>query len=119
MNVYPNLESLTRNNDWFRKIIFTSPGGGNPIQVSLMSLMPGQEIGWESHPSTQFFRVEEGEGTVVIDGTARKYGEGSFWVVPSGEEHNVISDTNTKLYTIYSPPAHPPDDDLRYQTTER
>jgi mannose-6-phosphate isomerase-like protein (cupin superfamily) len=75
-----------------------------------MSLKPKEEIGEETHDDVdQFFRFEEGEGVVVIDGTTHKVKGASGVVVPSGAKHNVINTSRTadlKLYTIYSPPEH-------------
>ncbi len=75
-----------------------------------MCLKAGEEIGSEVHDDIdQFFRFEEGEGKVVIDGVAHAVKDGSAVVVPAGAEHNVINTSKTavlKLYTIYSPPEH-------------
>jgi len=75
-----------------------------------MRLVPGEEIGEETHDDVdQFFRFEEGEGVVVIDGVKHRIKDGSGVVVPSGAKHNVINTSKTadlKLYTIYSPPEH-------------
>jgi mannose-6-phosphate isomerase-like protein (cupin superfamily) len=107
--IHDNIELLTLQNNYFRKVISTSP----QMQVVLMSLKPGEEIGSEVHHGvTQFFRIEKGSGTFHID-----YGngpmssvirDGSFMFVPAGSQHNVINtgDTPMKLYTIYSPPNH-------------
>nr|WP_282570176.1 cupin domain-containing protein [Methanoculleus sp. 7T] len=75
-----------------------------------MCLKPGEEIGEEVHDDVdQFFRFEEGEGAVVIDGVKHVVKDGSAVVVPSGANHNVLNTSKTanlKLYTIYSPPEH-------------
>jgi mannose-6-phosphate isomerase-like protein (cupin superfamily) len=75
-----------------------------------MSLKPGEDIGEEVHPKVdQFFRVEEGEGKVVMDGVETPFTEGFAIVVPSGVRHNVINTSQTedlKLYTIYAPANH-------------
>ena len=75
-----------------------------------MRLKPGEEIGSEVHDTVdQFFRFEEGEGTVVIDEVEHKVHNGVAVVVPSGAWHNVINTSkkeDLKLYTIYSPPEH-------------
>ena len=75
-----------------------------------MSLKPNEDIGEETHDDVvQFFRFEEGEGVVVIDGVKNLVKDGSGVIVPSGAKHNVINTSNTKnlkLYTIYSPPEH-------------
>jgi len=75
-----------------------------------MCLEPGEEIGEEVHDDVdQFFRFEEGEGSVVIDGVTHAVKDGSAVIVPNGALHNVINTSKTallKLYTIYSPPEH-------------
>ncbi len=75
-----------------------------------MSLLPNEEIGMEMHSYTdQFFRVDSGEGKVIIDGEEAVISDGFAVVVPAGALHNVINtsaDKPLKLYTIYMPPHH-------------
>lgn len=101
-----NIEQLTRENNNFRKVLYT----GKHSQLVLMSLKPGEEIGEEIHgDGDQFFRFESGEGRVVIDDNKYEVSDGSAIVVPAGAKHNVINTSKTeslKLYTIYSPPHH-------------
>jgi mannose-6-phosphate isomerase-like protein (cupin superfamily) len=82
---------------------------GQHIQLVLMALQPGDEIGEETHRDTdQFFRVEEGRGEAWIDGHKTKIKGDDGIVVPAGAKHN-IKNTGTKalkLYTLYSPPQH-------------
>ena len=78
-----------------------------------MCLQPGEEIGDEVHPNIdQFFRIEQGEAKFVFDEKqAHIVRDGGAVVVPAGTYHNVINTSNTaqlKLYTVYSPPNHPP-----------
>jgi len=101
-----NIEKETLANDNFRKVLYTSKHS----QLVLMSLKPGEEIGMEVHnENDQFFRFEQGQGKVIIDGNEYEVSDGSAVVVPSGAQHNVvnISDSDDlKLYTIYSPAHH-------------
>jgi mannose-6-phosphate isomerase-like protein (cupin superfamily) len=101
-----NLETETRKNTDFRRVLYT----GKFSQLVLMRLKPGEEIGDETHDDVdQFFRFEEGQGVVVIDGVKHAVKDGSGVVVPSGTKHNVINTSKVadlKLYTIYSPPEH-------------
>ena len=101
-----DLEKETRKNSDFRHVLYT----GKFSQLVLMNLRPGEDIGEEVHDTVdQFFRFEEGEGKVIIDGTEHIVKDGSGVIVPSGAKHNVIntsSKKNLKLYTIYSPPEH-------------
>ena len=103
---FVNIEKTTEENSNFREVLFT----GKYSQLVVMSLIPGEEIGTEVHPSVdQFFRVEEGEAKVIADGVENTVGIGSAFVIPAGTQHNVINTGNTdlKLYTIYSPANHP------------
>lgn len=101
-----NIEDATKGNDNFRKVLYT----GKNSQLVLMSLKPGEEIGMEVHPDNdQFFRVDEGEGKVIIDGNEYEIEDGFAIVIPAGANHNVVntsSDEYLRVYTIYSPPHH-------------
>lgn len=104
---YTHIERRTRRNPYFREVLFTGPFS----QLVVMSLEPGEEIGLETHTSTdQFIRVEHGAGKAIVDGQEYDLEEGSAMVIPAWTEHNVINTSATealKLYTIYSPPEHP------------
>ncbi|KIN71919.1 cupin domain-containing protein [Sulfitobacter guttiformis] len=100
-----DIEELTEENTDFRRVLYS----GSKLQLVLMSLEPGQEIGGEIHADTdQFFRIEDGEGRVVIDGKAHKIKSGSGIVVPAGSHHNLICTGHQplKVYTIYGPSHH-------------
>jgi len=101
-----HLEAETSSNADYRRVLYT----GRFCQLVLMNLKPGEEIGAETHADVdQFFRFEEGEGMVVIDGVEHKVKDGDGVIVPSGARHNVINTSrkvDLKLYTIYSPPEH-------------
>ncbi len=101
-----NIEKLTEENADFRHVLYT----GVHSQLVLMSLLPNEEIGTETHhDNDQFFRFEKGEGKVIIDGTEYTVGDGDAVIVPAGATHNVINTSTTealKLYTIYSPSHH-------------
>ncbi len=101
-----NLEEETRKNTDFRRVLYT----GKYSQLVLMCLRPMEDIGEETHDDVdQFFRFEEGEGVVIIDGGRNVVKDGSGVIVPSGAKHNVVNTSKTKnlkLYTIYSPPEH-------------
>ena len=101
-----NIEKLTLENENFRKVLYT----GKHSQLVLMSLKPNEDIGLEVHPNVdQFFRIEKGQGKVIIDGVEHEISDGSAVIVPAGSEHNVINTSATeslKLYTIYSPANH-------------
>ena len=101
-----NLEQLTMANANFRQVLYTA----KDCQLVLMALLPGEEIGLESHKEgDQFFRFESGEGKVLIDETEYRVSAGDAVIVPVGARHNVINTSDTeplKLYTIYAPPHH-------------
>jgi mannose-6-phosphate isomerase-like protein (cupin superfamily) len=102
------IEELTLQNDFFRKVINTTVGQ----QLVLMCLQPGEEIGVEVHNNVdQFFRIEQGEGKVIMNGKEAFVSDGFAFVVPRGAQHNVVNVGTgpLKLYTIYSPPNHPAD----------
>ncbi len=100
-----NIETLTTENSDFRRVIYT----GEHLQLVLMSLEPGQDIGSEVHAEhDQFFRIESGEGEVVIDGARSKVKDDDAIIVPAGAQHNVINTGKEplRLYTLYGPPEH-------------
>lgn len=102
-----NIEEKTLKNTYFRQVLYTAKN----MQLVVMSLLPSEDIGVETHPKVdQFFRVEEGEGRVIMNGVAQDVKAGDVFIVPQGTEHNVINTSKTapmKIYTIYSPPNHP------------
>jgi mannose-6-phosphate isomerase-like protein (cupin superfamily) len=96
---------LTERNADFRHVLYTA----KHMQLVLMALRPGEEIGEEIHKDRdQFFRVEQGEGEVWIDGARTRIRSETAMVVPAGARHNVKNTGNQtlKLYTIYAPPEH-------------
>lgn len=101
-----DIEKETERNTDFRRVLYT----GKHSQLVLMSIKPGEEIGEETHDDVdQFFRFEEGEGKVIIDGVEHPVKDGNGVIVPAGARHNVINASklvNLRLYTIYSPPEH-------------
>ena len=101
-----DIEKETKKNTDFRRVLYT----GKYSQLVLMSIKPSEEIGEETHEDVdQFFRFEEGEGKVIIDGVEHRVKDGNGIIVPAGARHNVINTSklvNLKLYTIYSPPEH-------------
>ena len=107
-----NIEEATTGNTYFREALFT----GSALQLTVMSLGPGEEIGVEMHDDRdQFIRVESGRATVTLgpskDEVTETHHLEDDWVVivPGGTWHNVVNDgdENLKLYSIYAPPEHP------------
>ena len=101
-----NIDKTTVENKEFRKVLFT----GTHSQLVVMSLKPGEEIGRETHNVDQFFRIEQGKAALSVGGKDYEVGKDSAFIVPAGTEHNVknIGNKELKLYTLYSPPQHPP-----------
>ncbi|MEQ1694247.1 MAG: cupin domain-containing protein [Hyphomicrobiaceae bacterium] len=100
-----DIEDLAEENADFRRVLYT----GKHLQLVLMALEPGEEIGEETHKGVdQFFRVEKGRGEVWIDGKMTRIKSDDAFLVPSGAKHNVINtDHKTlRLYTIYGGPQH-------------
>ena len=100
-----DIEELTESNKDFRRVLYT----GKHLQLVLMSLKPGEEIGEEVHDThDQFFRIEKGKGEVLIDGVKTKVKADFAIIVPAGARHNVINtgDKALRLYTLYGPPEH-------------
>lgn len=107
-----NIEELTIGNDTFRTAAWT----GANMQMTLMAIQPGEDIGLEVHTDhDQFLRVEQGLGLVQmgasednLDFEANVEGDDAIFV-PAGTWHNVTNtgDVALKLYSIYAPAEHP------------
>jgi mannose-6-phosphate isomerase-like protein (cupin superfamily) len=102
-----NIEEQTLRNRDYRHVLFT----GKMVQLVVMSLEPGVEIGSEVHEDhDQFIRVESGSGVAILNGERHELADGVAVVVPAGVEHNVINtslEARLQLYTLYAPPEHP------------
>lgn len=100
-----DIEAATSENRDFRRVLYT----GRYLQLVLMSLRPGEQIGEEVHEDRdQFFRVEEGEAEILIDGRTSRLAADFAAIVPAGARHNVTNtgDGPLRLYTLYGPPEH-------------
>lgn len=107
-----DIEDLTKENDNFRTAAWT----GQFLQMTLMSIEVGSEIGLEIHHDTdQFLRIEQGKAKVVMGDTEDSLdfevpaGDDFAIFIPSGKWHNVINvgDEPLKMYSIYAPAHHP------------
>jgi mannose-6-phosphate isomerase-like protein (cupin superfamily) len=107
-----DINQLTLGNTNFRAVVHT----GEHAQLTLMRLLPGEEIGWESHHNRdQFLRLEQGQARVEFGVNEDKVDETheveDDWavIVPAGVWHNVVNigSRDVKLYSLYSPPEHP------------
>lgn len=101
-----NIERDTLGNNNFRKVLYSR----KHLQVVIMSLKAGEEIGEEiHHDNDQFFPFESGLGKCDIDGNEYNVKNGNVIVIPAGAKHNIInadSTTELNMYTIYAPPHH-------------
>ncbi len=107
-----NINAASKQNNTYRTALWT----GEHLQVTLMSINVGDDIGLEIHPEVdQFLRIEQGQGIVQMGKSKenlnfkRNVYDDSAIMIPAGTWHNV---TNTgtiplKLYSIYAPPNHP------------
>ena len=106
-----NIEDYTLENENFRLVLWT----GEYLQVALMSIPVGGEIGLEVHDGDQFLRIESGRGRAMMGSTRDaltiiKDVEDDYAIfVPAGKWHNLINTGNTplKIYSIYAPVEHP------------
>ena len=107
-----NIEEATLANPFFRRALWT----GEHLQLTLMCIPPGGEIGLEMHPNLdQFLRLEQGEGKVMMGASKkclqfqRKVEDAYVVFIPAGTWHNLINtgDKPIKLYSIYAPVQHP------------
>lgn len=107
-----NIEEATKQNNTFRTALWT----GSHLQLTLMSINVGEDIGLEIHPHLdQFIRIEEGQGLVQMGDSKcnldfqRYVRDDYIFIIPAGKWHNLINTGNIpiKLYSIYAPPQHP------------
>lgn len=102
------LEKITKKNTNYRQVLYTT----KQSQLVLMSLKYKENIGKEVHRrTTQFIKIEKGSAEVSIDGQISRLNAGDSVMIPAGARHDItsLSRSGVKLYTIYSPPEHPPD----------
>ena len=106
-----NIERDTIENINYRTTLWT----GKNLQITLMSIEPGHDIGLEVHDThDQFLRIEQGQATISMGPSETEL---QTWtaiasdavVVPAGTWHNLVSSGETvlKVYSIYAPPQHP------------
>lgn len=107
-----DIEHATLENATFRTVVFT----GEHMQLTVMSIPPGEDIGREVHSDRdQFLRVEQGSARVELSTTEERVDEThdveADWamIVPAGVWHNVVNTGGgeLKVYSLYSPPEHP------------
>jgi mannose-6-phosphate isomerase-like protein (cupin superfamily) len=106
-NYFHDIKGEALANNYFRRVVET----GEKMQVVLMSIAPGEEIGMEVHPDNeQFLLSVAGRGKVILNGEENEFNAGDMVLVKAGMEHNFITVGNEpmKIITLYSPPHHAP-----------
>jgi mannose-6-phosphate isomerase-like protein (cupin superfamily) len=107
-----DIRKATLYNDTYRTALWT----GNDLQLTVMSIPVGGEIGLEVHTNNdQFLRIEEGQGIMLMgDQKDNLYISQPVFndfaiFIPAYTWHNLINNGNIpiKLYSIYAPPNHP------------
>ena len=89
-----DIEAYTVGNENFRTTLWT----GTNLQVTLMTIPVGGDIGLELHPDIdQFLRIEQGEGRVLMGDAEDKLDfvqevKADYSVfVPAGKWHNLVN----------------------------
>lgn len=98
--------ALARESEDFRRVVIT----GREMQVVVMTLQPGEEIGAETHEGhDQILLFVDGEGEAVLDGDSSTVSAGDLSFVHAGVHHNFINtgDQPLRIITAYAPPEHP------------
>ncbi len=106
-----DVEAATLENELYRQTLWT----GTQLQLTVMAIPSGQDVGLEVHDDhDQFLRVEGGTGTAYLGEskdamTTYEVADGSAVFIPAGYWHNLVNsgDQLLKLYSIYAPPEHP------------
>jgi mannose-6-phosphate isomerase-like protein (cupin superfamily) len=100
-----DMVELATKNDFFQKEVYLD----NNIQIVLMSIPAGEDIGMETHRADQSTYFVAGSGQAIVDDVKSKVGPNQLVVIPKGAEHNIINNGSgpLKLFSIYAPPAEP------------
>jgi mannose-6-phosphate isomerase-like protein (cupin superfamily) len=100
-----DIVDLANKNDFFQKEVFLDKN----VQIVLMSIPAGEDIGEETHRADQTTFFVSGQGEAVVDGSTSKVTPNHMIVIPKGALHNIINKGTTplKLFSVYAPPAEP------------
>lgn len=100
-----DMVALTERNDFFQKETYLDA----QVQIVLMSIPAGEDIGMETHRADQTTFFVSGEGQAIIDGHSTKVSHNHMIVIPKGAEHNIVNKGSAplKLFSVYAPPAEP------------
>lgn len=107
MSYITNIEKETLENTNFRTVLFTTKN----MQLVVMSIPAGGDIGMEIHHIDQFIRIEKGNAKSILNGVERDLSDDDIVIIPAGTEHNIVNagEEDLKLYTIYATPEHKKD----------
>ena len=96
---------LAGGNDFFQKEVYRDAR----VQIVLMSIPAGEDIGMETHSADQTTFFVAGEGQAIVDGHSTKVSPSHLIVIPKGAEHNIVNKGAgaLKLFSVYAPPAEP------------
>jgi mannose-6-phosphate isomerase-like protein (cupin superfamily) len=100
-----DMVELATKNDFFQKEVYLDKN----VQIVLMSIPAGEDIGEETHRADQTTFFVSGQGEAVVDGSSSKVGPNHMIVIPKGALHNIINKGSgpLKLFSVYAPPAEP------------
>jgi mannose-6-phosphate isomerase-like protein (cupin superfamily) len=101
-----DMVKLAKANAFFQKEVYLDKN----VQIVLMSLKPGEDIGEETHRADQTTYFVAGNGSAVLDGRSTKVATDHMIVIPQGTRHNILNKGTTplKLFSVYAPPAEDP-----------
>lgn len=103
-----DIEKTTVTNRNYRKVLYTTK---DDLQLTVMALKPGQDIGMEVHHNlAQFVRVESGTGRAIVGKSKYRLKDGVAIVIPRGIPHNIVNTSRTddlKFYVLYTAREHP------------
>ena len=100
-----DMVALTERNDFFQQEVYRDA----KVQIVLMNIPAGEDIGTETHPADQTTFIVSGEGQAIVDGHTTKVSPNHLIVIPKGAEHNIVAKGSSplKLFSVYAPPAEP------------
>ncbi len=100
-----DLIGAARSSDDFRRVLVT----GTHMQIVVMTIPPGGEIGAETHAGTdQALFFVDGECEATLDGETTTVGAGDLVFVRAGTHHNFVNraDAPLRIASAYAPPEH-------------
>lgn len=105
-NYIHDIKEKAKENTFFRQVLTT----GEHTQIVVMSILPGEDIGEETHPDNdQVLYFIDGTGKAILDGESLVFEKNDIFLIKAGTKHNFINtgSDDLKIITAYSPPHHP------------